>query len=327
MQPMKAEVICAQHLLQYQIYGCLARSCANWPMAERNVEEDDDALNSVLDGDDEGWYTESNPILEGTSPLQCLRPDDSTITLTDSFALAVGEKIEERGDGDSSDGGVDGVSVRARRKRAARRQLEREQLEVTKAKLTRDWDTKVANWYKLTKDEINVFGLDVSALMKMRDYRGVRTNRRRTGHGRVPAATVFLLDAAKIIESESKKYYNQHLNERVDRWHTKKVSQDPKTTRETVLLQESKRHKKIKAEESWHNIGLLVARKVCPHKRRFADQWAKTTVDAVPKGTFGRFMSKTRLKCKMQNLHFTDNTDARVEPGRAWKVRSVVDKL
>ncbi|OWY97220.1 hypothetical protein PHMEG_00032306 [Phytophthora megakarya] len=38
-------------------------------------------------------------------------------------------------------------------------------------------------------------------------------------------------------------------------------------------------------------------------------------------------MSKTRFGRVMQNLHFTDNTDARAETDRAWKVRSVVDTL
>ncbi|POM78237.1 Hypothetical protein PHPALM_4252 [Phytophthora palmivora] len=93
------------------------------------------------------------------------------------------------------------------------------------------------------------------------------------------------------------------------------------------MLQETKRHKKIKPEEILHCIGLLVVRMLCPHKHRFVDHWANSAKGAVPKGTFGRFMSKARFTRVMQNLHFTDNTDARAETDRAWKVNSVVDTL
>ncbi|KAK1946546.1 hypothetical protein P3T76_002099 [Phytophthora citrophthora] len=129
------------------------------------------------------------------------------------------------------------------------------------------------------------------------------------------------------IASESNKYYQQHLNERVDRMYSKKEAQDPDATREDVMLQETKRHKKIKPEEILHCIGLLVVRMLCPRKNRFADHWANSAEGAVPKGTFGRFMSKARFSRVMQNLYFTDNTDARAETDRAWKVRSVVDTL
>ncbi|KAE9289416.1 hypothetical protein PR003_g25560 [Phytophthora rubi] len=123
------------------------------------------------------------------------------------------------------------------------------------------------------------------------------------------------------IASESNRYYNQHLNERVDRMYQKKVAQDDEVTRDAVLLAETKRHKKIKAKEILHCIGLLVARMLCPHKHRFADHWANDSVGAVPKGTFGRYMSKARFGRVMQILHFTDNANPRAETDRAWKLR------
>ncbi|OWZ14069.1 hypothetical protein PHMEG_00012503, partial [Phytophthora megakarya] len=112
-----------------------------------------------------------------------------------------------------------------------------------------------------------------------------------------------------FIPPRFNKFYNQRLNERVDWMHANKVSQGDEPTREEVLLQATKRHKKIKAEEILHCIGLLVARMLCPHKRRFAVHWAKTAVGAVSKGTFGRFMSKKRFGHVMQNRTFTDNTN------------------
>ncbi|ETI46146.1 hypothetical protein F443_09444 [Phytophthora nicotianae P1569] len=129
------------------------------------------------------------------------------------------------------------------------------------------------------------------------------------------------------VASESNRYYYQHLNARVDRIYAKRVEQDAEVSRDDALLQETKRHKKIRAEEIVHCIGLLLARMLCPYKRRFADHWAMTSVGAIPKGTFGNFMSKARFGRVMQNLHFTDNTDPRSETDRAWKVRSVVDTL
>ncbi|OWY96821.1 hypothetical protein PHMEG_00032812 [Phytophthora megakarya] len=106
-----------------------------------------------------------------------------------------------------------------------------------------------------------------------------------------------------------------------------RVANNEEVTREDVLLNETKRHKTIKVQEIIHCIGLFVARMLCLHKRRFADHWASTTSGAVPKGTFGQYMSKARFGRIMQNLHFTDNTDARSATDRAWKVRSVVETL
>ncbi|KAJ8555046.1 hypothetical protein ON010_g9437 [Phytophthora cinnamomi] len=129
------------------------------------------------------------------------------------------------------------------------------------------------------------------------------------------------------IAAESNKYYNQHVNDRVDRMFEKQVARDDTTTREAVMLAEAKKHKRIQPEEILHIIGLLIARTLCPHKRRFADHWQRSSVGAVPKGTFGRYMSKARFGRVMQNLHFTDNTDPKAATDRAWKVRSVVDQL
>ncbi|ETL29119.1 hypothetical protein L916_17639 [Phytophthora nicotianae] len=100
------------------------------------------------------------------------------------------------------------------------------------------------------------------------------------------------------IATESNRYH-QHLNER-----------------------ETKKHMKITPEDVVHCIGLLIARMLCPHKRRFAEHWATKPVGAVPKGTFGSYKGKSRFECIMQNLHFTVNTDARAETDRVWKIGS-----
>ncbi|POM70505.1 Hypothetical protein PHPALM_13038, partial [Phytophthora palmivora] len=240
----------------------------------------------------------------------------------------------------SSDDGIDGMVLLAREKSRAKRQLERERLEAAKVKLKRDWNLTTANWDKLTKDEMEVLAQDADALKKMRvdgwnfdassipvqnkSYPGLfqgeyEPTEAVSEKAESPIQLFFFLPPRLWlrIASESNKYYHQHLNERVDRIYSKKKAQDPDATREDVMLQETKRHKKIKPEEILHCIGLLVARMLCPHKHRFVDHWANSAKGAVPKGTFGRFMSKARFSRVMQNLHFTDNTDAQAETDRA----------
>ncbi|KAG3169343.1 hypothetical protein C6341_g11104 [Phytophthora cactorum] len=129
------------------------------------------------------------------------------------------------------------------------------------------------------------------------------------------------------IALESNRYYHQHLNERVDRMYAAQLAKGGEMTRDDILLRETKSHKKNQAEAILHCIGLLIARMLCPHKRKFADHWAATAVGAVPKGTFGDFVPKTRFDRIMQNLHFTNNADPRAETDRMWKVRSVVETL
>ncbi|OWY99897.1 hypothetical protein PHMEG_00029024 [Phytophthora megakarya] len=104
------------------------------------------------------------------------------------------------------------------------------------------------------------------------------------------------------IESESNKYYNHHFNERTRRKYFKTLR-----PQRMCGCKSPKDTKKI--------------------KRRFADHWAKTVVGAVQKGTFGCFITKTRFGGVMQNLHFSDNSDALAGTYRAWKVRSVLDTL
>jgi hypothetical protein len=129
------------------------------------------------------------------------------------------------------------------------------------------------------------------------------------------------------IAKESNRYYDQQLNARVDRMLSAQHARGEESSREEVMLRETKSQKKIQPEDIVHCIGLLVARMLCPHKRKFADHWAKTGVGAVPKGTFGQFVRRARFDRIMQSLHFTNNTDPRAETDRAWKVRSVVETL
>ncbi|OWY90991.1 hypothetical protein PHMEG_00040613, partial [Phytophthora megakarya] len=83
----------------------------------------------------------------------------------------------------------------------------------------------------------------------------------------------------------------------------------------------------IKPHEVLHVLGLLLARMLNPHRRRFRDHWSRHGVGAVARGTFNEWMSRNRFEHVMANLHFTNNADVRASTDRAWKLRSVVDIL
>ncbi|OWZ13010.1 hypothetical protein PHMEG_00013748 [Phytophthora megakarya] len=171
----------------------------------------------------------SDPIVERASPLPRVRSDDSAATLADSGTLAVVRRLKKLQI--TTLKAVTEGSMALRFSPAER--LEQERLEAAKAKLTRDWDTTVANWYKLTKGEMSVLALDESATKKMRKFDGilhvfnllcvyVQMRQRYQGYGPIDAALdnaesplqFFFFMPPRLwlrIESESNKYYNQHL--------------------------------------------------------------------------------------------------------------------
>ncbi|OWY91404.1 hypothetical protein PHMEG_00040026 [Phytophthora megakarya] len=59
----------------------------------------------------------------------------------------------------------------------------------------------------------------------------------------------------RCIATESNRYYHQHLNERVDRMYAAQQARGDETTRDAVLLKETKQHKKIEPHEILHCIG------------------------------------------------------------------------
>ncbi|KAE9349929.1 hypothetical protein PF008_g6692 [Phytophthora fragariae] len=208
------------------------------PVEAETVE--DGGLNSDVDGDDadsEDWYTETDPAAEIES------------------TIAVREQME--GGGVATDVVADD-----------------ERLSAAKAKLTRDWEVTTSNWDVLTKVEMDVLAQDAAALKKMRvdgwnldpSSHPVRTEPYPglfngdysptdavLARSESPLKLFFFFMPPKLwikIASESNRYYNQHLNERVDRMYQKKVAQDDEVTRDAVLPAETKRHKKTKAKET-----------------------------------------------------------------------------
>ncbi|POM58895.1 Hypothetical protein PHPALM_36395 [Phytophthora palmivora] len=85
--------------------------------------------------------------------------------------------------------------------------------------------------------------------------------------------------------------------------------------------------KTIEAHKLAVVIGLLIARMLCPHKRRLSSHWCVSSVGAIPAGTFGSWMPRNRFDDIMHHLHFADNNDPRAKSDRAWKIRPVIDTL
>jgi hypothetical protein len=73
-------------------------------------------------------------------------------------------------------------------------------------------------------------------------------------------------------------------------------------------------------------IGLLIAWMLCPQNRRFSSHWSLVDDGAIPAGTFGRFMSRTRCTDILRDLHFVDNEAPR-DNDKLWKLRPFISKL
>lgn len=105
-----------------------------------------------------------------------------------------------------------------------------------------------------------------------------------------------------IIADESNRYMSQSLPAWVDAkvaYQKKRKAKDPtfvvesrKAIRATFAAIGS-----IAAQDPVRVIGLLIARTLCPHKRRLAWHWGTVQRGAVPKGTFGAFMTRNRYGC------------------------------
>ncbi|OWZ00160.1 hypothetical protein PHMEG_00028717 [Phytophthora megakarya] len=102
-----------------------------------------------------------------------------------------------------------------------------------------------------------------------------------------------------------------------------KLKTPGKTTKEQFMNKDSKKLD-IKPHEVLHVLGLLLARMLNPHRRRFCNHWSRHGVRAVARGTFNEWMSRNWFEHVMVNLHFTNNADVRASTDRAWKPLSVV---
>ncbi|KAG2778109.1 hypothetical protein JG687_00010078 [Phytophthora cactorum] len=53
--------------------------------------------------------------------------------------------------------------------------------------------------------------------------------------------------------------------------------------------------KPFQPHEVVHDIGLLIARVLCPQRRSLGGHWSSSECSAIPRGTFGKYMSRKRF--------------------------------
>ncbi|GMF53712.1 unnamed protein product [Phytophthora fragariaefolia] len=127
-------------------------------------------------------------------------------------------------------------------------------------------------------------------------------------------------------------YFVEKIDERVNEQYQKQVAREQKKPGYRRQAREQIRVKleqtpPITGRDLCVFIGLLVARTVSPNKEKLQHHWKTTDEGAIPRGCFGRFMTRDHFAHVSQNLHFSSNTDPRAATDRAWKLRPVSEAL
>ncbi|ETO58707.1 hypothetical protein F444_22915 [Phytophthora nicotianae P1976] len=127
------------------------------------------------------------------------------------------------------------------------------------------------------------------------------------------------------IATESNRYQLQYRTQAADgimarqrRIKERRPGYKMKTLQQ--LQKEQLSFKPIQAHELVTFIGRLCARTLCPFREKMSNHWAVDAQGAVPKGTFGRYISTRCFEEIVRFLHFSDNhgPDARsTKPGRS----------
>ncbi|KAK1930145.1 hypothetical protein P3T76_014378 [Phytophthora citrophthora] len=134
------------------------------------------------------------------------------------------------------------------------------------------------------------------------------------------------------ITAESTDYFLASIDERVEGPHAKQVARESKHREYKAKSREAIREDVLKAppiesRELCVFIGLVIARSIVPFKEKLANHWKTREEGAIPRGCFGRFMTRDRLMYISRNLHFSPNDDPAAKKERAWKARPVIDAL
>ncbi|GMF58556.1 unnamed protein product [Phytophthora fragariaefolia] len=127
-----------------------------------------------------------------------------------------------------------------------------------------------------------------------------------------------------MVCTETNRYGLQQVARRAHRIRGRQVS-----NRQETLKQISRRLKSkpgYQTHELLHVVGLVIARMLCPQKRRFAAHWSLVDDGAIPAGNIGRFMSRNRCQDILRDLHFVNNESERTRD-KLWKLRPIIDKL
>ncbi|OWY92285.1 hypothetical protein PHMEG_00038778, partial [Phytophthora megakarya] len=134
------------------------------------------------------------------------------------------------------------------------------------------------------------------------------------------------------IADETNRYRNQNIHaiavSRRAKMLTKQQA-DPRMSVPSLADLEERLHKfmRIQAREILHVIALRFARAIAPIRDGLAKHWSIDEDGAIPRGTFGSFMTRDRFEAIMQFLHFNDNEDGGARADKAWKVRPLLQTI
>ncbi|OWZ18198.1 hypothetical protein PHMEG_0007760 [Phytophthora megakarya] len=144
---------------------------------------------------------------------------------------------------------------------------------------------------------------------------------------RSPLLTLFFFMPKAMwvnIAAETNRYGLQHVTRRAEKIQVRQTAGRRETVKQIV--------RRLKAQQAYgtheimHVVGLLIARMLCPQKRRFSAHWSMVEDGAIPAGNFGRYMARDRCQNILRDLHFVDNTTEN-RRDKLWKLRPVVDKI
>ncbi|POM65861.1 Hypothetical protein PHPALM_18363 [Phytophthora palmivora] len=118
------------------------------------------------------------------------------------------------------------------------------------------------------------------------------------------------------IATASEDYFAEKMDARVTDQYNKQVQRERKKpgfqrhTREAIQAKKEQ-SPPITGRDECVFIGLLIARAIAPNKEKLQHHWETTDEGAIPRGCFGRFMTRDRFAHIARNLHFSSNRDPR----------------
>jgi hypothetical protein len=134
------------------------------------------------------------------------------------------------------------------------------------------------------------------------------------------------------IAEASNEYFQENLDKRAQGQYDKQVARErkrPGYKKKTLeaIRNELRALPDITARELCIFIGLLIARAIAPNKEKLENHWKTTDEGGIPRGCFGKFLTRDRFMHLSRNLHFSSNSAPEARTDRAWKLRPVINAL
>ncbi|GMF14374.1 unnamed protein product [Phytophthora fragariaefolia] len=134
------------------------------------------------------------------------------------------------------------------------------------------------------------------------------------------------------IAEASNHYFQEKLDERAQGKYEKQVARErmrPGYKKKTVevIRNELQTLPDITAREPCVFVGLLIALAIALNKEKLENHWKTTDEGGIPRGCFGKFMTRDCFMHLSRNLHFSSNDAPEASTDRAGKLRPIIDPL